>query len=125
MIIIIYCSCCKLTNLKKLDKYFLKNRLKCACCVLLNDVSEEGEAEEVIGHVSRVERQAAVGVALLGGCQGDLAVLHHLVTPVHLADHAHRLRRVGFLHHLEMTTQEDLREKMIYIYILQGIKLLS
>lgn len=69
--------------------------------VLLHNVSEEGEAEEVIGHVSCVEHQPSVGAALLSGCQGDLAVLHHLITPIHLADHTHRLRRIGFFHHLE------------------------
>lgn len=67
----------------------------------LDDVSEEGEGEEVVGHVSRVKHETAVGAALLSGCQGDLAVLHHLIAPVHLTDHAHRLGGVGLLHHLQ------------------------
>lgn len=68
--------------------------------VLLYNISEEGEAEEVVGHVPCVEHEPAVGAPLLGRGQRDLAVLHHLVAAVHLADHAHSLRRVGFLHHL-------------------------
>lgn len=67
----------------------------------LHDVSEEGEAEEVVGHVPRVKHEPPVGAALLGGCQGDLTVLHHLIAAVHLTDNAHRLRGIGFLHHLE------------------------
>lgn len=67
----------------------------------LHDVSEEGEGEEVVGHVSRVKHEPPVGAALLSGRQGDLTVLHHLIAPVHLTDDAHRLRGIGFLHHLE------------------------
>lgn len=74
----------------------------------LHDVSEEGEGEEVVGHVSRVKREPPVGAALLSGCQGDLTVLHHLIAPVHLTDDAHRLRGIGFLHHLEnQNTREE------------------
>lgn len=69
--------------------------------VLLYYISEEGEAEEVIRHVSCIEHQSPVGTALLSSRQGDLAVFYHLITPVHLADHTHRLCRIGFLHHLE------------------------
>lgn len=68
---------------------------------LLHNVLEKGEAEEVVGHVSCVEHEPTVSAALLGRGQRDLAVLHHLVATVHLADHAHSLRRVGFLHHLQ------------------------
>lgn len=67
----------------------------------LHDVPEEGEGEEVVGHVSGVKHEPPVGAALLGGRQGDLTVLHHLIAPVHLTDNAHRLRGIGFLHHLE------------------------
>lgn len=67
----------------------------------LHDVSEEGEGEEVVGHVARVEHEPPVGAALLSGCQGDLTVLHHLIAPVHLTDNAHRLRGISLLHHLE------------------------
>lgn len=73
----------------------------CSVQVLLYYVSEEREAEEVVGHISCVEHESAIGAALLSRFQGDLAVLHHLITPVHLTDHTHRLRRIGFLHHLE------------------------
>ncbi len=80
--------------------------------VLLYYVSEEGEGEEVIGHISCVEHQPAVGAAFLSSFQGDLAVLHHLITPVHLADHTHCLCRIGFLHHLENKSQ---KKKDIFI----------
>lgn len=68
---------------------------------LLYNVSEEGEAKEVVGHISCVEHEPAIGAALLSRCQGDLAVLHHLIATVHLTHHTHRLCRVGFLHHLQ------------------------
>lgn len=67
----------------------------------LHNVSEEREGEEVVGHVSRVKHESAIGAALLSGCQGDFTVLHHLIAAVHLTDNAHRLRGIGLLHHLE------------------------
>lgn len=67
---------------------------------LLYYVFEEGQGEEVICYVSRVEHQPAIGAALLSGCQGDLTVFNHLITPIHLTDDTHRLCRIGFLHHL-------------------------
>lgn len=70
------------------------------CDVLLYYVFEKRESEEVVGHVSRIEHESAIGAALLSSCQGDLTILHHLITPVHLTDHTHRLCRIGFLHHL-------------------------
>lgn len=81
----------------------------------LHDVSEEREGEEVVGHVSRVKHESAVGAALLSGCQGDFTVLHHLIAPVHLTDHAHRLRGIGLLHHLEnqKTCEEPAPLKLI------------
>lgn len=76
---------------------------KCAF-VLLHNVFEEGKAEEVIGYVSCIEHQSAVIAALLSSCQGDLTILNHLIKSIHLADHAHRLCWIGFLHHLETMT---------------------
>lgn len=67
----------------------------------LHNVSEKREGEEVVGHVSRVEHEPAVDAALLSGCQGDFAVLHHLIAPVHLTDNTYRLCGIGLLHHLE------------------------
>lgn len=67
----------------------------------LHDVSEKSEGEEVVGHVARVKHEPAVRAALLSGFQGDFAVLHHLIAPVHLTDNTHRLCGVGLLHHLE------------------------
>lgn len=72
--------------------------------VLLYNIFKEGEAEEVVGHVSCVEHEPTVSTPLLGRRQRDLAVLHHLVTTVYLADHAHSLCRVGFLHHLQSSS---------------------
>lgn len=54
----------------------------------------------MIGHVSCIEHQTTIGVPLLSSCQGDLAVLHHLVTTIHPADNAYCFCRVCFLHHL-------------------------
>lgn len=82
--------------------FSMKTVKVCQCALaLLYNVSEEGEAKEVVGHISCVEHEPAIGAALLSRCQGDLAVLHHLIATIHLTDHTHRLCRVGFLHHLQ------------------------
>lgn len=70
--------------------------------LLLYYVFKEGKTEEVIGHVSRVEHESSIGAALLRRCQGDFAVLHDLITPIHLAHNTYSLCGVGFLHHLQI-----------------------
>lgn len=67
---------------------------------VLDNVSQKGHGEEMVGDVPRVEQQPSVRAPPLRRGQGDLAVLHHLVHPVHAAHHAHRLCRVRLLHHL-------------------------
>lgn len=67
----------------------------------LHNVSEKGESKEVVGHVSRVKHESAVKAALLSGCQGDFAVLHHLIAPIHPTDNTDRFCGIGLLHHLE------------------------
>lgn len=81
----------------------------------LHNVAEKGEGKEVVGHVSRVKHESAVGAALLSGCQGDFAVLHHLIAPVHFTDNTYRLSGIGLLHHLEnqKTCEEPMLPKQI------------
>lgn len=67
---------------------------------VLDNVSQKGHGEEMVGDVPRVEQQPSVRAPPLRRGQGDLAVLHHLVHPVHAAHHAHRFCRVRLLHHL-------------------------
>lgn len=81
----------------------------------LHNVSEKREGEEVVGHVSRVKHESAVDAALLSGFQGDFAVLHHLIAPVHLTHNTYRLCGIGLLHHLEnqKTCEEPMLRKQI------------
>lgn len=77
---------------------------------LLYYVFQERQSKEVIGYISCIEHQSAIGAALLSCCQSDLTVFYHLVTPIHLTDHTHRLRWIGFLYHLQTISQQ-------YVYI--------
>lgn len=91
----------KLLSIKKWDFLTGKSTNRMKVKILLHYVSEEGKTEEVIGHISCIEHESAIGAALLRRFQGDLAVFHHLITPVHLTHHTHCLSRICFLHHLE------------------------
>lgn len=68
----------------------------------LDNVFEEGEGEEMIGHVAGVKHEVTFVAALLSCCYCDFAVLYYLVLTVYLTDHAHCLGRVSLLHHLPM-----------------------
>lgn len=56
----------------------------------------------MIGNIPGVKHESTVGAALLGCTYCDFAILHYLVPPIYLTDHAHCLSRIGFLHHLPM-----------------------
>ena len=65
-----------------------------------HDRAEKGGREEMVTDVAGVERQFSVVVPSLRRRWINLAVLHHLVDTVHLADDTHRLRRRRLQHHL-------------------------
>lgn len=68
--------------------------------LILDNISQKRDSEEVVGNVPRVEQQSPVRASFLSCGQGDLTIFHHLVDPVHSANHSHGLRRVRFLYHL-------------------------